>query len=114
MQTGPLMKIVEGLYAKVITCQKQRWSSSPKIADCECKHPIQLLDALRSAFFIGMKYNVGVSLGLESMSSGLQSGSQLGKVVNLAVKSNPDRAVLVAHGHVTAGGQIDDCEPAIA
>src|SRR5258708_32177717 len=38
----------------------------------------------------------------------LQIAAQLGKIVDLAVVGDPDSPVFVAHGHVPAGGKINN------
>ena len=60
-----------------------------------------------------MQDDLGITVGLENVTLGLQLGAQVHKVEDLAVENDDNGAVLVIHG-LLAGGQVDDAQAAEA
>src|SRR3954463_6002342 len=58
-----------------------------------------------------MQNHFGIGIREEAIAFFLQAFAQLNEVVYLAVVSDPDRAVRVAHRHVAAGSDIQDRQP---
>jgi hypothetical protein len=54
-----------------------------------------------------------IAMGVEVVATSFEFGSQLGKVINLAIEDRPYRLVFVVNGLLTAG-YVDDAEPAHA
>src|SRR5207245_2524356 len=77
------------------------------------EHPAKLVDEVEPVVFIQVHDRLNVSASPEAMPSLLQVGTDLAKVVDLAVAECRDGLVFIAHG-LLAAGRIDHREPAHA
>src|SRR5437867_4899029 len=75
---------------------RQQYRSLALIPQREGKHTSQLRHAARPVLFIQMDDRLGVSSRVEGMSEPFELAAQLHKVINLTVKYDPQRAVLIA------------------
>jgi len=82
--------------------------------DGQSEHPDEMSDAGRSLFFKEVDDDLAVGPGGEPMAFSLQLLSEGGKIVNLPVKDQPDRPVLVGHRLPTGLRQIDNAQPPVA
>jgi histidinol phosphatase-like enzyme len=69
----------------------------PVIPDRKRKHAAEMLHTLCSKFFIGMNDHFRIGMRLESMSSSLEVGSKVLKVVDLTVEYSRHSSVLIAN-----------------
>src|ERR1700722_4198761 len=104
-QSSIVQRIVQRLFPQAITHQEKPASSL--IVERESKHPPQLLHALRPILFVKMNDDFGIGMRGEEMTACLEFGSQIQKVINLAVENNPDALVFVEYRLVPAC-QVDD------
>ena len=100
------MRIVERLLAQTVARQKQFLPA--RIPDCKRKHAAQMLHAVRAILLIQMHNDLGVALRREHMPARQQRRAQLTVVIDLAIKRNPDRAILIRQRLMAAGRKIDD------
>src|SRR5437899_586728 len=75
----------------------------------EREHAAQFLYALSAQLFVQMNNYFCVGVGIEAMAAGFELGTQLRKVVDLAVEYDPDRAIFIEDWLVSAGN-VDDAE----
>src|SRR5688572_2460636 len=61
-----------------------------------------MLRAIRSIAIVGMNYRFGVAVGVERVTKLLQLFAEFKVVIDLAVKNDPGRAVLVMYWLLTA------------
>ena len=83
------------------------------IADNKGEHAAQLGGQGGAVFLVAVQDDLGITVGLENVTLGLQLGAQVHKVEDLAVENDDNGAVLVIHG-LLAGGQVDDAQAAEA
>ncbi len=81
------------------------------IPDRKSKHAAQSFDTGRPEFLIEVNDDFGIGAGAEYVTSGKKVVTQLLEVIDLPIKDDPDRAILVGKG-LMPGGQIDDGETA--
>src|ERR1051325_8426534 len=108
------MKIIEGLYTKVVSRKKQSWHGRAQVTNGESEHAIESLHTIHAFFLVQMKHYFGIRVGGKTMAFGDQFFSQVRKVVNFSVVRNPHTAVFIAHGHVAIGREIDNGQPPAA
>src|ERR1700726_4033468 len=109
-----MVSVLEGLHSEMIAGQKQVRTARAEIANGEGEHAFEFLNAIRTFLFVEVDHNFGVGVGGKAVAFTLQLAAKVGKVVDLAVVRDPDRAVLVAHGHVAAGGEVENGKAAAA
>ena len=68
------------------------------VPDRERKHPAQVAHAVGAVLFVEMDDDFRVRGGLEFVTLGLEVAAEIKKVVDLAVKNNPNGSVFVAIG----------------
>ena len=85
-----------------------------RVPDGEGEHPVEAGDAGRTLLLVEVQDRLGVGARAVRVALGLELGAQRLVVVDLAVVGDPDRAVLVGHGLVAGGRQVDDRQPAMA
>src|SRR5580704_15098961 len=107
-KTASLLHVVERFYSEMITCHKQSGPAGAQVANAEREHTVQAFNAVRAFLLVEVNNHFRVGLRHKSMTLHLQLMAQLGKIVDLAVVGDPDSSVFVAHGHVTAGGKVND------
>ncbi len=69
---------------------------------------------LNAVLFIQMNDNFSITARPEAMPAMLQLLTQLGKVKNFSVVSDPKSFVFIAHGLMTSWTQVDDAQAVIA
>ena len=79
----------------------------------ECKHAPETVQTGFTPLGIGCQNHFGVRGGVEDVAQFLQLGPNLGKVVCLAIVGDPIAPVIVGHGLVTGGGEINDGQPPV-
>ena len=94
------------LLAQGITGQQQ--APAWPIPQREGEHPPQRPHEVVAPLLVQVNDDLRVRAGSEAVPPRLQVPAQLGEVVDLAVDHRPDGAVLVGHGLVPAGRQVDD------
>lgn len=72
-----------------------------------------MVDALRSVFFIQVQDTFRICIGFELMAAAEEILTQLQIVINLAIKNNPYRIILVAQ-RLRAFSNVNDGQPAEA
>jgi hypothetical protein len=72
------------------------------VPEGEGEHPAQPLHQSSAVLLVEMDQNLGVALGPESVSPGLEPAAQLLVVVNLTIENDLDRAVFVGDRLVAA------------
>ena len=113
-QLSAALRVVEGLHAKMIARQKQLGPAGAQIADREGEHALEAMNAIGTVLFVEVDHDLCIGIGSEVMAFTLQFAAEFGEVVDFAVVGDPDRAVLVAHRHVTVGRKIEDGKAAAA
>src|SRR5579871_1114016 len=111
-ETIALVKVIERLDAEVIASDKQRRRSRAQIADRKRKHSTKPLDAIGAFLFVQMKDHFSVGMRNETVPLAFEFGAQTGKIVDLTVVRDPDRAVFVTHRHMAERRQVQDGETA--
>src|SRR5882672_833323 len=104
--------IVKRLDAEVIA--RQHEPLAPPIENRKSKHAVQPFETVSPLAFVETKNHFRVCLRPEPAALLFKLAAQLDKVVDLAVKSNPERFVFVAHRLVTRRRQIDDAQAAMS
>ena len=100
--------ITERLLAHPVASQGQPLAGD--VPDRQGEHPVELADEFGAVILVKMDQAFGVGAGPEGVTSGEESGSKLGIVVDLAVEGDPDGPVLVAH-RLGPPLDVDDREP---
>jgi hypothetical protein len=85
--------VIQRFLAQWIARQEQ--ALLPFVPDGEGEHAAQLFDAIAAQLFVQVHDHFGVSLGLKLVTVLEQLFTQLGKIVYLTVKDDPNAAVLV-------------------
>ncbi len=83
------------------------------IPEGKAKHPAQLVNAVRTVFFVEVDDNLGIGLRVECVAPALQLRAQFPVVVDLPIEHDLNAAILIGHRLMT-GLQIDDTQPAHA
>ena len=91
------------------TVARQNQALTACVPDGKGKVAVERLDAVGAPLLVEMDDDLGVGRRLEHVAAGDQLGTQLDVVEDLAVKGDPDGAVLVAH-RLLAAVEIDDAE----
>src|SRR5437899_12148968 len=68
------------------------------------------MHTFRPILLVKVNDDLGVSIGIKTMTLGLEARPQFGKVINLSIKNDPDRSVFVMDW-LPASGKIDDAQP---
>src|SRR6266851_309010 len=79
------------------------------VPQCKCEHAAQLIDQICAEFLVEMNNDLGVGLCREFVAPSNQFLTKMLKVVDLAVKNDPDRSILIRDRLMT-GMQINDAE----
>src|SRR5215469_7833054 len=87
------MGIMQGLFAQPVTSYQQ--FPPTLVIEGEGEHAAQLLDACRSQLLVEMDDDLGVASGRKAVAAGFKARTELRKVIDLAVKYNPYRAVFI-------------------
>src|SRR6266542_4432593 len=106
------MAVVEGLDAQPITRREQLVLA--RVVDGEGKHSVQASKAVVSPLLVSLEHDFRVALRAKGMYEGLQLPTNLAVVVDLAIVSDPDGSVVVAHWLVPGRREIDYRETAVA
>src|SRR5882724_5226800 len=101
-------RIMKGLFAETVPCDQQALLTL--VPDREGEHSAQAVHTIGSIFFVKVNDDLGVSIGVKAMAAGLEARSQFGKVVDLSIKNDPDRAIFIVDW-LLAGRKIDDAQP---
>src|ERR1039457_7150251 len=104
-KTTSLLHVVERFCSEMITCHKQSGPAGAQVANAECEHSAQALNAAWASLRVEVNNYFRAGLRRKAMALRLQIAAQLGKIVDLAVVGDPDSPVFIAHGHVPAGGK---------
>ncbi len=85
------------------------------VPECDGKHPAELLDTINAPLLEGVKDDFGVGvICLPAMpAKGDEFVANLGMVVDLPVKYNPERAILIAHRLCRQVGEVYDGQPPV-
>jgi hypothetical protein len=94
------MIIVEGPDSQPVPTEKQALVSL--VPKSQCKLPVQVFQKLRALFLIKMNQDFRIRVRIEMMTSGYKILSEIGVVKDLAVVDNPDGAIFVMNGLVSA------------
>jgi hypothetical protein len=108
------MEVIERLDTEVVAGEEQQRGGRAEIADGESEHAVQTLHAIGAFLFVKAEEHLGVGVGGETVALAFEFPAQRGEVVDLAVVSDPEGAILVRHRHVAEGRQIEDGEAAVA
>src|SRR6185437_7089470 len=87
--------IMQWFFADSISSQKKRFLAS--VPYREGKHSLKAFQTLNTFFFIEMENNLGVRVGPKAMAFSFEFDSQLSKIIDLTIISDPDRSIFVAH-----------------
>src|SRR5262249_21189007 len=85
-----------------------------RVPDCNRIIAFDLVDEIKTAFFVQMKDGFGISARSVDVAFGFQSFTQRSVVVNLAVENQPDSIRAAVHWLMTRFGKIDYRQPAKA
>jgi len=83
------------------------------VPDGQGEHAVETADAVRAILLVRVHQNFGIGSRAKGVAEGLQPSAQGLEVVDLAIESAPNRAVLILDRLIT-GLEIDDAEPADA
>ena len=108
-ETAIMARVIKRLNPHPIARAKE--PPAPAVPDGKPEHAAQVVDAFLAVLFIEMNNGLGIAVGAVAMAARLQAGPQLGVVINLAVKNNPNRAIFVAEG-LMSGLYVHDTQPA--
>src|SRR5215470_19276699 len=92
---------------------RQQHAAQPLVPQSEGKHAAQPADNVMAPLLVSMDDRFGVTVRAELMSRRNQLRAQLLEVVNFAVKNDPNRLVLIAHGLMTGRREINNREAAV-
>jgi hypothetical protein len=99
--------VIERLDPEAVARSEQQ--VPPPVVDHEREHPVQPRQELTAAL-VQPQYHLGVGVvGRKPHAVALQLGPQLGRIEDLAVEREHERAVVVGH-RLRAAGQVDDRE----
>src|SRR3954452_17713107 len=110
----PILEVVERLYSEMVARHEQSWICGAKITDCKREHAIQSLHAIGAFLLVQVKNHFRVGVRSEAMPLTLEFAAKLSEVVDFPVVRDPNCTVLIAHGHVPVGGEIENREAATA
>src|SRR5262249_44826800 len=99
---------IQRLYAHAVTRQDQ--TPARLAPQRQTEHAAQPPEALGVPLEKGVQYHLRVTVGEKAMTQRLQSGAELGMIVNLAVINQNHVAILAAHG-LLARHEVDDHKP---
>jgi hypothetical protein len=100
--------VIKRLDSQTIACQQE--FATRGVPDREGEHPPQFFDTAIAILFVKVNNNFCVGRGAKLMAQGNERGAQFGGVIALAIVSDPDGRVFVAHGHMPAFAEVDDRE----
>src|SRR5882757_1448391 len=107
----PNLRIMKRLLAQTVPGQNK--FALHLVINGQRKHAAQFLDAIRAQILVEMNDDFCIASGIEAMSAPFQLGTQLGKIVDLAVVDDPCAAIFVEHRLMSAS-EIDDAQAAHA
>ena len=104
---------IERLHADAIARERQR--AVPLVPDAEC---IITFDSrqksLQAPFLVAMHKDFGVGMiGAKPMSGRYKLGPQTEVVIDFTIEGDDDASVLIRHGLIGRGADVDDCQPAV-
>src|SRR5690349_8696569 len=105
------MRIEERLLPQMIGGQEH--APAALVPEGEGKHPAQAANHVTAPLLITVHNHFSVSVRTKLMASRYQFGAQLLEVVDLAVEGDPDGLILIAHGLMAGGREINDGEAAV-
>ena len=85
-----------------------------RVIDREGEHAVQVREAVFTPGAIGGHQDLGIAMGGESDSGALEGSAKVREVVDFAVESDCDLAGASYHRLMSAAGQIDYGQPAMA
>src|SRR5581483_9256834 len=104
-------EVVERLDAHPIPRAKQPLTL--RVPNRKRKHPAEVTDAFGPILFVRMEDGLSIRSRLITMPCGFKSGPESGVIIDLAVVSDPQRAILVAH-RLPAALDIHHRQPPVA
>jgi len=100
-EQAPLdQSVVKGFLSETIAGDQQRPATF--IIKGKCKHPTQLLNAIRTEVFVKMDDDFGVRIRVEAMAAGFQFRAEFREIINLTIEDHPNGLVLVVDGLAAA------------
>lgn len=101
---------VEGLDAKRVAGEHD--APLARVPDREGEHPVEAVDHGGAEVFVEVDEHLGVGVRAEGVAP-FEFAAERAEVVDLAVEGDPDGPVLVGHGLVPGGRQVEDGEPPV-
>ena len=86
-------RVIDKFDTEPVSCQQKAatWS----VPDCQAKHSIQTVENILTPLLVAMDNHFGVATCQKSVSKRFEIVAEFGKIVNLAVEDDPDRALAV-------------------
>src|ERR1700733_10509892 len=107
-KTASLLHVVARFDSEMISCHKQGGAAGAQVANAECEHTVQAFNAVWAFLLVEVNDDFSLALRRKSVPLHLQIAAQFGEIVDLTVVGDPDSSIFVAHGHVPAGGKVND------
>ena len=96
--------------ADAVTAEENR--ALREVDKAERELTLQMLENIFAMFFVEMDDDFGIGVGLKNMTLRFERGPLLGKIEQLAIEHDRDRAILVVNW-LAAIGQSDNTETAV-